>query len=311
MNLNKTTGFVATGLLLITLATAQSTAPAPVRKPPSDAAKERTSAPSSAKQPSLEELNGFMHHMFGYDANVKWKVESVKPSEVPGVTEVVVTFGDPVQQRTPFYVANDLRHAFIGQIIPFGADPFAPTRRKLAEDAKGPVEGNETAPVQIVEFSDFECPHCKRAQPKIEQLISQSPNARLVFENFPLSQIHKWADRAAYYADCIARKSPDQFWKFAKEVYDQQEQITNDNAVAKLSAIATDVGADASDTATCADTPETKARVNQQYELGASIGVTGTPTLYINGRKIENVNDTPVEIMKQMIDFEAQEAAKK
>jgi protein-disulfide isomerase len=305
--LNRTIRFLATGLLLIVIAAAQNSPTASARK----TAPDRPSLASSTKQPSFEELNGFMHHMFGYDTNVKWKIESVKPSEVPGVTEVVVTFGDPVQQRTPFYVANDLKHAFIGQIIPFGADPFAPARRKLAEDAKGPVLGNASAPVQIVEFSDFECPHCKRAQPKIEQLMSQSPNARLVFENFPLSSIHKWADRAAGYADCIARKSRDQFWKFAKEVYDQQEQITDDNAAAKLSAIATDGGADAAAIATCADSPETKARVNQQYGLGASLGVTGTPTLYINGRKIENVNDTPVEIMKQMIDFEAQESAKK
>jgi protein-disulfide isomerase len=258
----------------------------------------------------VEELNGFMHHMFGYDANIKWKIESVKPSEVPGVTEVVAAFGDPVQQRTPFYVASDLRHAFIGQIIPFGADPFAAVRTKLAEEAKGPVQGNASAPVQIVEFSDFECPHCKRAQPKIEQLISQSPNARLVFENFPLSQIHKWADRAAQYADCIARKNPEQFWKFAKEVYEQQEQITDDTATAKLNAIATDAGADVNSTVACAESAETKARVMQEYELGVSVGVTATPTLFINGRKIENVNDTPVEILKQMVDFEAQEAKK-
>ena len=268
----------------------------------------RAPASPAVKRPSTEELSGFMQHMFGYDPTVKWKVESVKPSEVPGITEVVVTFGDPVQQRTPFYVASDLQHAFVGQIIPFGADPFAPARIKLAEQAKGPVKGDANAPVQIVEFSDFQCPHCKRAWPKIDQLMSQSPNARLVFENFPLSNIHKWADRAAGYADCIARKNPDQFWKFAQEAFDQQEQITDDTAVAKLNAIAADAGADPAATATCADSAETKARVNQQYQLGASLGITGTPTLFLNGRKIENVNDTPIEVMKQMIDYEAQSA---
>jgi protein-disulfide isomerase len=269
------------------------------------AATGRAAAPQGAKQPTADELNGFMQHMFGYDPTVKWKVESVKPSEVPGITEVVITFGDPVQQRTPFYVASDLQHAFIGQIIPFGADPFAPARTKLAEQAKGPVRGDPNAPVEIVEFSDFQCPHCKRAWPKVEQLMSQSPNARLVFENFPLSNIHKWADRAAGYADCIAQKNPDQFWKFAQEVFDQQEQITDETAAAKLSVIATHAGADAAATAACADSAETKARVNQQYELGVSVGVNATPTLFLNGRKIENVNDTPIEILKQMVEFEA------
>jgi len=282
----------------------------PTKKPATPATTKSAVAPT-AKQPSIEELNGFMRHMFGYDPMVKWKIESVKPSEVPGVTEVVITFGEPVQQRTPFYVASDLQHAFIGQIIPFGADPFAPARQKLAAEAKGPIKGTADAPVEIVEFSDFQCPHCKRAWPKVEQLVSESANARLVFQNFPLSNIHKWADRAAGYADCITRKSPDQFWKFAQEVFDQQENINDQNAVERLNAIATDAGADAAATATCADSAETKVRVNQQYQLGAALGVNATPTLFLNGRKIENVNDTPIEILKQMIDFEAQENAKK
>jgi protein-disulfide isomerase len=300
-------------LVLTVPASAQNPAATRSPKAPPTASKVNASSTTpSAKTPSPEMVEGFMRHMFSYDPNLKWKVESITPSEVPGVTEVVVIFGDPPQQqRTPFYVASDLQHAFIGQIIPFGADPFAPVRTKLLEGAKGPVQGNASAPVQIVEFSDFQCPHCKRAQPKIEQLMSQAPNARLVFENFPLTQIHKWAERAADYADCLARKSPEQFWKFARAVYDQQEQITDQNAVAKLGAIATDAGADAFATATCADSSETKARVTQQYALGSAVGVNATPTIFINGRKIENVNETPIEVLKQMIDFEAQEASKK
>jgi protein-disulfide isomerase len=297
-------------LLWTASAVSQTNQPSSGQRSASTATKSRSGA-ITARQPNTEELNGFMRHMFGYDPMVKWKIESVKPSEVAGVTEVVIAFGDPVQQRTPFYVASDLQHAFIGQIIPFGADPFAPVRNKLVEQAKGPVQGNANAPVEIVEFSDFECPHCKKAQPKLEQLMSESPNARLVFENFPLSQIHKWADRAAGYADCIARKSPEQFWKFSREVFDQQEQINDSNAVAKLAAIATDAGANASTTAACADSAETKARVNQQYELGVSVGVNATPTLFLNGRKIENVNETPIEILKQMVEFEATSTANK
>jgi len=302
--LRKTNAFVIVPLLWALAALSQGNQPSSGQKPVSAATKSH-SGTAVARPPTTEELNGFMRHMFGYDPMVRWKIESVKPSEVPGVTEVVIAFGDPVQQRTPFYVTSDLQHAFIGQIIPFGADPFAPVRHKLAEQAKGPVQGNANAPVQIVEFSDFECPHCKKAQPKLEQLMSESPNARLVFENFPLSQIHKWADRAAGYADCIARQSPEQFWKFSRAVFDQQEQINDSNAAEKLGAIATDAGANASATATCADSPETKARVNQQYELGVSVGVNATPTLFLNGRKIENVNDTPIEILKQMVEFEA------
>jgi protein-disulfide isomerase len=299
--------------LLVSSALAQS-ATTPTHHKAAPATSSKTSPPAAAsvaqKQPSTETLNEFLRHMFGYDPNLKWTLSEVKPSEVPGVTEVMVSFGDPPQQKTPFYVTADMQHAFIGQIIPFGADPFAPVRTRLAQDAKGPVQGNANAPVEIVEFSDLQCPHCKRAMPIVEKLISESPDARLVFEQFPLP-MHNWAERAAGYADCIGRKSADQFWKFTKEVFDQQEQITAENAQQKLSAIATDAGADAAATATCADSPETKARIIQQYQLGADVGVTGTPTLYINGRRIDNVNGTPYEVLKQMVDYEAKSGATK
>jgi len=147
--LRKTNAFVIVPLLWALAALSQGNQPSSSQKPASAATKSH-SGTAVARPPSTEELNGFMRHMFGYDPMVRWKIESVKPSEVPGVTEVVIAFGDPVQQRTPFYVTSDLQHAFIGQIIPFGADPFAPVRHKLAEQAKGPVQGNANAPVQIV-----------------------------------------------------------------------------------------------------------------------------------------------------------------
>ena len=303
--------FVCFAVLFASILSAQTTRSARTQKAASAAKGESTATMITVKRPSMEMLNSFMHHMFGYDPMIKWKVESVRSSDVPGITEVIVTFGEPPQQRTAFYVGSDLEHAFIGQIIPFGADPFGAVRTKLATEAKGPLQGSASAPVEIVEFSDFECPHCKKAQPKLEQLMNESPNARLVFENFPLSNIHKWADLAAGYADCIARSNPDKFWKFFHSVFDQQEQITDETAASKLSALATDAGVDAAAASTCASSPETKARVNQQYELGVWVGVNATPTLFLNGRKIENVNDTPVEVLKQMIEFEASESQKK
>jgi protein-disulfide isomerase len=292
-------------------AVAQTAAPAKKAaasnaKPPSHASAEKATASSTGRTPTTEELNGFMQHMFGYDPALKWKIDTVEPSEVPGVTQVTIAFGDPVQQRTVFYVASDLQHAFIGQIIPFGADPFAPAREKLAA-AKGPVLGKADAPVEIVEFSDMQCPHCKRAQPTLEKLIQEEPSARLVYENFPLSQIHNWAERAADFADCIGRKNTDQFWKFVRSVYEQQEQITAENATEKLASLATAAGADASATATCADAADTRVRVMQQGQLGNSLGVSSTPTIFINGRKIQDVNGTPYEVLKEMVEYEAKQ----
>lgn len=309
----KTTIAAVSVLFMSVFSTGAQTAthPSAQRANPSASAKKPgTAGTQNAKQPNTEMVNQFLHQWFGYVPNMKWEVTGVKPVEgVPGVTEVSVRLGEPPRAAS-FYVTSDLHHAFIGQIIPFGSDPFGPVRRKLAEQAKGPIQGNANALVEIVEFSDFQCPHCKRAQPMLEKLMNDSPNARLVFEQFPLSSIHKWADLAAGYSDCIGRKNQEEFWKFNRELFDQQEQITEEDAAAKLAAIARDAGADPSATSTCATSPDTKARIIQQSELGQSVGVTGTPTLFINGRKVDNVNDTPYEVLRQMITFEAQQAKK-
>jgi protein-disulfide isomerase len=188
-------------------------------------------------------------------------------------------------------------------MIPFGADPFARTRAELQRDAKGPSRGPANSAVEIVEFSDLQCPHCKAAQPAIEKLLADEPQARFVFQNFPLP-IHNWAFKGAAYADCIGRANNAAFWKFIKGVYDSQENITAQNADEKLGSITTASGADAKATAACAATPETKAHIEQSIALGKEVGVQGTPTLFVNGRKIGNLG-MPPEYLKGIVDFMA------
>ena len=89
----------------------------------------------------------------------------------------------------------------------------------------------------IVEFGDLQCPACKAAQPTIEALIAAEPNARFVFQNFPL-EMHNWAAKGAAYADCLGRASNDAFWKFVSKTYETQSDITAANADEKLTALA-------------------------------------------------------------------------
>ena len=103
----------------------------------------------------------------------------------------------------PFFVTADGEHAVIGDIIPFGAKPFEPAKRRLEKGVTGPARGPKDAPVTIVEFGDLQCPACKAAQPAIEALMAAEPNARFVFQNFPL-EMHNWAAKGAAYADCVA-----------------------------------------------------------------------------------------------------------
>jgi protein-disulfide isomerase len=261
----------------------------------------------STRLPSEETVNAFMKQMFGYDPAVSWKIATIRPSEAEGLTEVLVVLSNSQgQQNSRLYVTSDGNHAVVGDIIPFGAHPFAPAQEALIKGINGPSRGPADAPVTVVEFSDLQCPHCKEAQPTIDKLMSEEKNVRLVFQNFPLAS-HDWAAKAAYYGDCIGRTSPDAFWKYVASVYDAQKDITASNADEKLTAIADQAGAKGADTAVCAAKPETATRVQHSISLGAALDVTGTPTLFVNGRKISNVSGLPYEILKGLTEFAARE----
>jgi protein-disulfide isomerase len=257
--------------------------------------------------PSEATVNAFMQQTFGYEAQISWKISSIKPAPVPGLAQVDVILANPQgQQLSRFYVTPDGDHAVIGDIIPFGAKPFDPARMTLEKGITGPSRGPKNAAVTIVEFGDLQCPACKAAQPAIESLIASEPDARFVFQNFPL-EMHNWAAKGAAYADCVAQASNDAFWKFIAKTYETQSDITAENADEKLTALADGAGVKGADIAACASTPVPKAHVEASLALGKSVNVTGTPTLFINGRSVGNVSQVPASSLKALVDFAAKQ----
>ncbi len=245
--------------------------------------------------------------MLGFDSTKTWKVTDIRPSEVPGLAEVMVMITDP-QGSSPsrLLVSADGKHVLTGEILPFGAKPFEEARAKLEKGLNGPAKGPAKAAVTIVEFSDMQCPHCAKAAPTIDQLLAQEPEAHFVFQSFPLP-MHNWAAKAADYVDCVGRASNDDVWKFIQKTFDEQNNITESNVDEKLKAIAAASGANADDIAACAAKPDTKARVEASLALGKSVGVSGTPVLFINGRNVPG--GAPVDLLKKIVDFEASQEA--
>ena len=287
-------------LLLASLAIAQSK---PAAKP---AAKAETAPTAKTNLPSEETVNSFMQQMFGYEPSMTWKVGDIKPSKAEGLAEVPVTLTSPQgSQLVTLYVTPDGKHALVGEVMPFGAHPFAETRQMLEKGVNGPARGPANSPVTIVEFSDLQCPHCKEAQPTVDKLLASEPNAHFVFQSFPLPS-HNWAAKAAAYSDCVGRASNDAFWKFVQKTYDVQQDITEANADEKLTTIANDSGVKGTDIAACAAKPETNARVEHSIALGKSVDVTGTPTVFVNGYKIRNLG-MPPDALKNLVDFEAKQ----
>lgn len=263
----------------------------------------QTSAPAL---PSEATVNEFLESFFGFTPGLSWKVNLIRRAADPALVEVSVMMTTPDgDQPMRLYVTPDGRHAVAGDWLPFGADPFAGPRKEIAERATGPAKGPATAAVTIVEFGDLQCPSCKAAQPAIEDLLKAEPQVRFIFQHFPLTQIHPWAFKAATWAQCVSEQSNAAFWRFVDTVYAEQEKITVENADARLGALAEKAGANQASAAACAPKPETAAKINQSIELGKSLEVGGTPTVFIGGRKISNVNGTPLDVLKAIVDHHA------
>jgi protein-disulfide isomerase len=291
---------------LVALAAAQTTSKAATK--PAGKTSVATGSAEKTALPSEEAVNSFLYQTFGYDPSLTWKVSEIRPSQIPGLAEVTFTVSSP---RGPsvesIYVSSDGKHAIAGEVMPFGAHPYEDAKVKLEKGVNGPARGPAKAPVLIVEFSDLQCPHCKEAAPVLDQLLAQEPDVRFVFQNFPLPS-HNWAEKAAQYADCVSRASNDAFWKFVQKTFDQQSNITESNADEKLKAIATDSGVNADEIAACAAKPETQGRIEASVALGKSVGVNGTPAIFINGRPLSG--GVPVEVLKKVVDFQAAQQKK-
>jgi protein-disulfide isomerase len=258
--------------------------------------------------PGPAQVDAALKRTLGYDTALSWQVVDIRPSGIPDVAEIIVSINK--QEPIRIYWSSATQMAIIGNMMPFGPNPFAEARAKL-QSATGPSQGSQNAVVSIVDFSDLQCPHCKAAQPILEKLVADFPQVRLVFEQFPLpATLHPWAMKAALYADCAARMDNQAFWKYVDAVFENQGGIATATADEKLKELATASGLDAAKVAACSTTVETEARVRKSLELGQSLNVNSTPSVFINGRLLPGINNIPYEQLKALVQFEIDHAGK-
>jgi protein-disulfide isomerase len=304
---------------------AQTAAKKPAPKPAPKPAAETAPAEPPAGAPTQALIEQYFKRMFGYDPNLQVRVLNIGTSPIPDIYDVTALFVTPEgQQAVHWYVSKDQKHAIAGDVLPFGADPFIHERQELANSAFGPTKGPADAKLLIVEFADLECPSCKDAAPIMEKLRTDFPQARFVFQSFPLAQLHPWAVRASSYLDCIARANQDQAFVFIDAVFTHQKEIetavrktdaagkaTIDDAAVteRMRQYAQMAGADPAKTQSCAEAPDTAERITRSEHLGQSVVVTGTPTLFINGRRVGNPGAAQYEALKAVVAFEAEQAS--
>jgi protein-disulfide isomerase len=164
-----------------------------------------------------------------------------------------------------------------------------------AEDA--PFKGPPSAPITIVEFSDFQCSYCKRVVNVLEQVLERYPDkVKLAFRDFPIVNIHPQAEKAAEAAHCAGEQG--KFWEFHDLLFDKQDTIPTAN----FAEHAKTLGLEVSSFQTCLDGRKYQEKVERNYAAGVKAGVSGTPAFFINGRLLSGAQ--PLEAFKAVIDEE-------
>jgi protein-disulfide isomerase/Skp family chaperone for outer membrane proteins len=177
-----------------------------------------------------------------------------------------------------------------------------PDRAKVATQGH-PSKGPADAPVTIVEFSDFECPYCGGLFPtlnKIEQ--NYKDKIRLVYRQFPLNNIHPNAQKAAEASLCAEDQS--KFWQLHDAMFIDQKNLTVENLKAKAASLSLNAATFSS----CLDSGKHAAAVRDSLVEGSSVGVDGTPALFINGRFLGG--NQPYDEIAKIIEDELLRAGK-
>ncbi len=163
--------------------------------------------------------------------------------------------------------------------------------------AIGPALGPEDAPVTIVEFSDFQCPFCARAGPIVKALNAKYPEqVRIVYRHFPLDSIHPRARPAAEASACADEQGA--FWPFHDLLFANTRALSDED----FARYAGEVGIDAEKFAQCMSEERHKDQVERDLQEGRRVGVSGTPSFFVNGRMLGGAQ--PVEEFVRLIEDE-------
>ncbi len=255
------------------------------------------SAQNSAPPDLNRRIEKQIRATFHIPAQVPISVGARQPSEFTGYDKVAVTFGQgDKSDKFDFLISKDNKTLIQMSKMDLTTDPGAELMKKI--DLTGrPMRGSKDAKVTIVVYDDFQCPFCSKMHATLFQDIMKQygDRVKIYYKDYPLFEIHPWAGRAAVDSNCLAQQSAGAYWDFADTVHYNGRQISGDKRplegqFAELDRIALEMGKKHS-----LDTDKLqqclKAQPQQQLEASVneaeSLGVTGTPALFINGFKLD------------------------
>lgn len=256
-----------------------------------------SSAPPDVTQRVQRQVRAY----FNIPPDVDIKLGPLTPSEFPNYDNLTITLSHVGKsQSVDFILSRDGKSLIRVTKLDMTKDPYAETMKKI-DVAGRPVRGNPDAKVTIVNYDDFECPFCSRMHSTLmsEILPQYGDKVKIIYKDYPLLSIHPWAQHAANDANCLAKESGKGYWEFADYVHANQHAISGpqkdpQQAFGELDRLTLDIGkkngADATRLQACVKA-QADATVKSSMAEADSVGVSATPTMFVNGERLEGAMD--------------------
>jgi protein-disulfide isomerase len=269
------------------------------------------SAPPEQAQLIEREVRSY----YSLPPTVKVTVGPLRPSEFPNYEALTINIeGDSKKQDYDFLLSKDRKTLMRVTKLDLSKDPYVETMKKI--DLSGrPVRGNKDAKVVVVNFDDLECPFCSRMHQTLfpELLKEYGDRVAFVYKDFPLSEIHPWAIHAAVDANCLAAQNNDAYWDFADYIHANQHEVSSEKtrdaqfaALDRLSTLqAQKHSLDQTKLQSCIKA-QNEDSIKASVKQGESVGVSATPTLFVNGQELDGA--LPIAEIRMVLDRALQQA---
>lgn len=189
----------------------------------------------------------------------------------------------------PILMTSDGKYLLFTELLDITADPFKAIKDQISMK-NVPIMGNKNAQVTIVEYSDFQCPYCKRGADMIPKILAEyKDQVKIVFKQLPLS-IHNWARPASAASLCAYKQGNDKFWEFHDLLFANQGQITQQNSAKKFNEFSKQIGLNQSKFDKCLKDPTIESIIKSEGDEALKLGANSTPTFFVNGMMVKGAN---------------------
>jgi len=250
-----------------------------------------------------QKLEAYVRYAEGFSPEVKMSIDDPAPSPFTGYYRVLVHLTAGAHKLDRLYYATQDGQQFInGNVWKLDESPFVDTLEHLPID--GPSFGPSTAKITVVVFSDFECPYCRELAKTLRDNIPQKypTDVRVVFRDFPIDSIHKWARAASEAAHCLGGQKPGAFWTFHDWVFEHQQEVNETNLRDHVLGFAKQQNLDVPQVSSCMANHATAQEVSQNQQIGAALQISQTPTIFVNGRTLSGA--VPWQTLDNVIKME-------